>query len=87
MEIDLDLSGDQHGCYKNENDNLKLISSSTPPCAVPIKLCRSDFADLFIFWSVMNALMHTSHLDICTRQPLAGSKPQEKPKCQYDCKD
>lgn len=56
IEIELDLSGDLHVCYKNENDNLKLISSSTPSCAVPIKLCRSHFPHLFIFQWLMNAI-------------------------------
>lgn len=44
--------------FESENDHLKFIFSSTPSCAVPIKLHTSDFADLFISRSVANALMH-----------------------------
>lgn len=41
-EIELDLPGDRHVCYESANDNLKLNFSSTPSCAVPIKLCGTD---------------------------------------------
>lgn len=42
-EIELDLPGDRHVCYESVNDNLKLNFSSTPLCAVPVKLCGSEF--------------------------------------------
>lgn len=50
--------------FESENDNLKIIFSSTPSCAVPIKLHTSDFADLFISRSLANALMHMSYYGI-----------------------
>lgn len=54
---ELDLSGNQNVCCKN--DHLEPTSSSPPLCAGSIKRLRSHLADLCRFRWVMNALMHT----------------------------
>lgn len=79
VEIELDLPGDRHVCYESANDNLKLNFSSTPSCAVPIKL-RIRFADWFICRSVTNALTQTSHHGLSWKQPMSEFKQQKVPK-------